>query len=101
MPLSDQQKRMVRRVSSHCYQVIGLPGFLESPEFASRVLAERWLEAKLPGLPSVQARRERPCLCCNATFQSEGAHNRLCNTCRAANADTRPYSFIRPSRRSA
>ena len=25
----------------------------------------------------------RPCLCCETPFQSEGIHNRLCNSCRA------------------
>lgn len=24
----------------------------------------------------------RPCLCCQTTFNSEGPHNRLCDTCR-------------------
>lgn len=29
-----------------------------------------------------QARiKRRPCLRCGATFTSEGAHNRLCNSC--------------------
>lgn len=26
--------------------------------------------------------KERACMCCLATFQSEGIHNRLCNPCR-------------------
>ena len=30
----------------------------------------------------VQTRKTRPCLCCGATFESEGAHNRLCERCR-------------------
>lgn len=25
----------------------------------------------------------RPCLCCGHVFRSEGAHNRMCNPCRA------------------
>lgn len=28
--------------------------------------------------------RQRPCMCCAQDFPSEGAHNRLCNPCRAA-----------------
>jgi len=26
--------------------------------------------------------RDRACLCCCATFKSEGSHNRLCDRCR-------------------
>lgn len=32
----------------------------------------------------------RPCLCCRKDFLSEGAHNRLCNRCRAL-GDGGPY----------
>ena len=40
--------------------------------------------------------RVRPCMCCSKPFPSEGAHNRLCNTCRRADGDPmgdsqRPY----------
>lgn len=28
----------------------------------------------------------RPCLCCQREFRSEGAHNRLCDTCRRIDA---------------
>lgn len=30
------------------------------------------------------ALRRRPCLCCGRAFDSEGAHNRLCDPCRDA-----------------
>jgi hypothetical protein len=32
----------------------------------------------------------RPCLCCDAPFPSEGAHNRLCDPCRARGSE--PYN---------
>ncbi|UTS79538.1 hypothetical protein OL67_000585 [Phaeobacter piscinae] len=50
-----------------------------------------------------QARRKRrKCMTCSDPFMSEGAHNRMCNPCRArTSADTRSYSFApRASRRS-
>ncbi len=37
----------------------------------------------------------RPCLCCGTPFDSEGAHNRMCNLCRKRGSDPvepqRPY----------
>jgi len=34
-----------------------------------------------PAAPSV-AKKTRPCLCCQKTLESEGAHHRLCPCCR-------------------
>lgn len=33
-----------------------------------------------------QVKTQRACLCCGATFQSEGPHNRLCERCRRQSA---------------
>lgn len=34
-------------------------------------------------------RRERPCMCCQNKFMSDGPHNRLCGRCRTK--ETSPY----------
>jgi hypothetical protein len=34
----------------------------------------------------------RPCLCCQTTFNSEGPHNRLCDTCRRQRLTAFDYS---------
>jgi hypothetical protein len=33
-------------------------------------------------VPERSQRKRRPCMCCGKPFDSAGAHNRLCNTCR-------------------
>lgn len=38
----------------------------------------------------ISSRGVRKCLCCGRKFQSEGAHNRLCNGCRTK--DVSPYA---------
>lgn len=38
---------------------------------------------------AVQQRRDRACMCCGREFLSEGAHNRLCSSCR--NKSTSPF----------
>lgn len=34
----------------------------------------------------------RPCLCCQREFQSEGIHNRLCDTCRRSGGEYNPHA---------
>lgn len=46
--------------------------------FSSRHLAEAARER----LEREARRRVRPCLCCGAPFESEGAHHRMCKGCR-------------------
>ncbi|MCW1934092.1 hypothetical protein [Pararhodobacter zhoushanensis] len=36
----------------------------------------------------------RPCLCCGATFQSEGIHNRMCNGCRRSRDPLSAYGYV-------
>lgn len=62
------------------YQVLGLPRV--SPPFISRAEAEKWLRSELQRLPESRRPRERRCMCCGASFMSQGIHNRLCDPCR-------------------
>jgi len=48
--------------------------------YGNAVAAARPAEARL----RAAAGRRRACLCCAATFRSEGPHHRLCDTCRHA-----------------
>ena len=62
------------------YEAAGIP--TRSPMFRTRAEAEQWLRAELAKTPSSMRARVRPCMCCAQSFQSAGAHNRLCDTCR-------------------
>lgn len=37
--------------------------------------------------------RRRPCLCCNRNFWSEGAHNRLCQSCKAGEGTSTDFDY--------
>jgi len=50
-----------------------ITGFLGNYNLAAMVATSRERKLRLS---------TRACLCCGADFQSEGAHNRLCNPCR-------------------
>ncbi len=39
---------------------------------------------RLEAIAEARRYRTRPCLTCGQSFKSEGAHNRMCNGCRAA-----------------
>jgi hypothetical protein len=54
----------------------------QSPVFASFGAADRWLSKYLSGQEGGGKYRMRPCMCCTEVFPSEGAHNRLCDSCR-------------------
>lgn len=82
VPLPEAYRRMVRRLSSHSFQIIGLPVDHDAPEFPARDLAEKWLAKNLPALSRRLKRGPRACLCCGAEFCSDGPHNRLCPICR-------------------
>lgn len=77
MGVKDQRPTgpRVARYQGNSFQVVGLPEL--SPIFRTRAVAEQWLAANKPA--SVKT---RDCLCCGSQFESEGAHNRLCDTCR-------------------
>lgn len=44
---------------------------------------------QLDGWRRTLSRKDRKCLSCTAIFQSEGAHNRMCDRCRATKSDMR------------
>lgn len=50
--------------------------------FANRVAAWTGISIREFHAKPKAPRKKRPCLCCGETFQSEGAHNRLCSPCK-------------------
>ena len=56
--------------------------------FYTKDRAQTALEAAQARTDAALGRRRRPCLCCRSEFESEGIHNRLCDTCR--HRDTAP-----------
>lgn len=52
------------------------------PDGGGRTTRVYRLSARLAGAPKRRTRITRPCLCCRRDFESEGAHNRLCQHCR-------------------
>ena len=44
-------------------------------------------EQRMEVLKRTDASSFRRCMCCTKEFESEGPHNRLCNTCRGQNFD--------------
>jgi len=100
--------RLVKRpfvtVDRGFFYVRGLPDAIASPgRFDTRRAAEVWLAGKADLLASIreaeaEARKgkQRPCMCCQALFLSDGPHNRLCDPCRKrGSAEGSPvgYSF--------
>ena len=63
--------------------------FASEPE-AQAACADLQLKAD-----QAKRRKVRPCLSCGHEFQSEGIHNRMCNSCRnrASNDEATPFSF--------
>ncbi|WPY94708.1 hypothetical protein T8T21_00855 [Limimaricola variabilis] len=45
--------------------------------------------------------QRRPCLCCTEMFMSEGAHNRLCKSCRQRDVEPAHCSVARGSRKAS
>lgn len=83
------------RVERICHGEFEVKGVAEqSPVFASRAEGERWLKDYLRGLPPHRQPRVRACLCCGGSFNSEGAHHRMCGSCRSASGtDTGVFGF--------
>lgn len=105
MTLERHYSRMVRRLGSNDFEVIGLPHGALSPTFEKRNDAEGWLAENLDRLGVVgQKRGPRACLRCEAEFESEGIHNRMCPRCRmgAAAEGASRFSFrdIRQGKRA-
>lgn len=94
MTLEHHYGRMVRRLGSNDFEVIGLPRGAMSPTFEKRTDAEGWLAGNLDRLGvTAQKRGPRDCLRCKAEFESEGIHNRLCPRCRAGAAGENAAHF--------
>ncbi|WP_296639128.1 hypothetical protein [Roseinatronobacter sp.] len=66
----------------HAYVVINSDGEKVSPFIVDERLAEREGARLQHELDARKRAGFRPCLCCEATFWSDGIHNRLCDGCR-------------------
>ncbi|MDO9527120.1 MAG: hypothetical protein Q7J57_16535 [Gemmobacter sp.] len=75
----------VERLHNGGFQVLGLPDL--SPVFSTRAKGEQWLRDHLQKLPATRQPRDRACLCCGTDFRSDGAHNRMCSSCRLRGQD--------------
>lgn len=73
----------VRYLSGMGYAVFGPDGRRVSTWYRDRAIPEAMREQKQREADERKKRGPRTCLCCSATFQSEGIHNRLCVHCRA------------------
>ncbi len=77
------------------YCVVDPDGKRASIYTLSKTMAEQWCDQKQTARDAAAKRKRRPCLCCKREFDSEGVHNRLCNSCRtrASNDEAAPFSF--------
>lgn len=65
---------------------------IETLTHQGRMFHRDHLSPAAPSAPTLRKpRRQRLCMCCGKTFLSEGAHNRLCTTCRALSVS--PYAL--------
>lgn len=62
------------------YEVAGLPK--ASPLFPNRPEAQKWMRTEIAKLPEASRPRDRACMCCGASFESQHIGNRLCPHCR-------------------
>jgi hypothetical protein len=99
---ADAREWRVRRSErmGGCYDVVAPDGAIwgtyPSAAQASAICGTRMAtEARKARLVT------RPCLCCGASFESEGAHNRMCTLCRRKGSDLDPQRPYLPKRRSA
>ena len=76
------KRQRVERSPGRGYEVLGFD--VMSPIFPNRLEAERWLRAQQAALPASRREQTRPCITCGEEFTSQGAHNRMCDPCRAA-----------------
>lgn len=85
--------------STKVWEVIAPKGMAVETTFATRSAAVAYAAHRNKEVAEAFGRKERSCMCCKSSFQSEGIHNRLCPRCRNAGSETRPMSFINPARR--
>lgn len=73
---------IIQTIRGEGYVVTDMSGkWMTTPsKFHVQVDGER---ARLQSLADAKAKRgARPCMCCHASFESEGIHHRMCNRCR-------------------
>lgn len=64
------------------FLVLNAEGERVGPFWANELAAERDRLRMQMAFNNRLKRRLRPCLSCNAEFQSQGIHNRLCDACK-------------------
>ena len=84
----------VRRYGAEGWGVIGPDGRRAGPVAPDHAAAEARRAALQAEADAKAKRGTRACLCCGASFESQGIHNRLCTPCRGRDAGDeaqRPY----------
>lgn len=91
---------IVKKPAAPAFSIKPLPlGFVvvdQAGNYVSRVFpSEASATGAMTRARRAASRTVRPCLCCTKEFSSEGAHNRLCDTCRRGE-NLSPYRYILP-----
>jgi Zn finger protein HypA/HybF involved in hydrogenase expression len=89
------QRWEVRKAIGGMYQVISPSGEVHA-NFNTKDNAETNRAAMEARDNLARKRVSRPCTCCGNPFQSEGIHNRMCDTCR--HRDMAPDLMRTPNR---
>ena len=86
-PAAIRTKFTVRyQAMTKCYVVISPAGAICSAP-TSKDGAERLRDARQAEADGKAKRGPRACMCCGATFASDGFHNRMCQPCRTRARD--------------
>ena len=80
--MSGLEARMIRNRAGHARWGIFRNGQRVGQLSNNQQRIEERLEAMIAAATARAGYRQRPCMCCEKTFLSEGKHNRLCDTCR-------------------
>lgn len=59
----------------------------------SKAQADAIVAQKRKAADLAAKRMERPCMCCQRRFQSEGIHNRMCDSCRRQTGELIPHGI--------
>lgn len=68
----------VKRLARNTYAVVDANGKAVSQEYWTEMDADAALDRLMRAAKTLT----RPCICCQKPFESEGAHNRMCDRCR-------------------
>jgi hypothetical protein len=96
MKLNDRQKLIIETYRDQVkrnrvnHGEIAKKAGLRGASYVSRMI-QLWRQAQ-----AAPKGEQRECLCCCRMFVSAGAHNRLCDLCRASSSYVEPYQ-ISPS----